>query len=458
MRPWKLHTLIAAAFVASRVAFAYAGVKFDATPLDEYWQYLDRRWLEHDLLRSTFYMHSQPPGFNLLLGAVLKVAPGAFQALFLAMGLAVCLLAFGLMRRMGGGHRLSAGFTLLMMLSPTSVLLENRLFYDLLVQALLVGAAYALIRYLDEDRSIWLLLFCSTVLALSITRSLFHFVWIAAIAAALAKAPRRLVVALGVTTVLAAVPAIKNKIVFDKLTPSTWLGMNFAHVVQGSTSHEVLQRLAASGEISRVSLVRPFSSLAEYPADTRVPSRFEDVPALSVATKASGKPNYNHYGYIAVSDLYLRDALVLLKLRPLTAVRGLGDALDRFMRPGSVEPLVAQNQLAIARYDAFWNRVVLGLIEPGPRKRIYLLLIAGTLISLAFGSWLATRESSSAAVTARFMILTAAFVIIVGNALERDENHRFRTYLAPFLITFLALGATRVRDLWLAKTHRVLNS
>jgi drug/metabolite transporter (DMT)-like permease len=123
-----------------------------------------------------------------------------------------------------------------------------------------------------------------------------------------------------------------------------------------------------------------------------------------------------------------------------------------------VEPLVAQNQLVIARYDAFWNRVVLGLIEPGPRKRIYLLLIAGTLISLAFGSWLATRESSSAAVTARFMILTAAFVIIVGNALERDENHRFRTYLAPFTIAFLALGATRLGESRLAKTRRAENS
>src|SRR5262245_55591035 len=38
------------------------------------WQYLDVEILKNDLLRGVFFLHSQPPLFNLYLGMILKVA------------------------------------------------------------------------------------------------------------------------------------------------------------------------------------------------------------------------------------------------------------------------------------------------------------------------------------------------------------------------------------------------
>ena len=37
-------------------------------------QYLDPLLLKSDLLKSLFYLHSQPPIFNLFLGIVLKLS------------------------------------------------------------------------------------------------------------------------------------------------------------------------------------------------------------------------------------------------------------------------------------------------------------------------------------------------------------------------------------------------
>jgi hypothetical protein len=55
---------LAAFFAAARGAYYLWGIRFDGTPLLWFWQYLDPRLLKGKLLESVFYMHSQPPLFN----------------------------------------------------------------------------------------------------------------------------------------------------------------------------------------------------------------------------------------------------------------------------------------------------------------------------------------------------------------------------------------------------------
>jgi hypothetical protein len=299
-------------------------------------------------------------------------------------------------------------------------------------------------------------LFCLTLLCLSLARSLFHFVWIAALAAILLRhhpRARTLRIALVLTALLAALPALHTKLVFGKLTSSTWLGMNVANVVQQWWLPEDLQAMADRHEISQISLVKPFSPLSSYPVATTVPLAFASIPALAEPSKDSGSPNYNHYAYIAISDAYLSDAWTLLQARPATALRAIGNGFDRFMRPGAVDRHLVANRAAMQRYDAIWNRVAFGLVHPGAKKDLYLLLLVGTILGLGVGAFWATRSTKGQAelasariITARFMMLTAAFVILIGNALERGENHRFRVYLSPFILLFLGLGASVAVD------------
>src|SRR5262245_45155580 len=93
-------------FVFSTVEAIYHafGVRFHASPLNEFWELLDPKLLQTDLVRSIWYLHSQPPLFNLSVGIVLKLAgshaAAAFHLLYLACGFGMYVGLVLLMQRL----------------------------------------------------------------------------------------------------------------------------------------------------------------------------------------------------------------------------------------------------------------------------------------------------------------------------------------------------------------------
>ncbi|HET7523739.1 MAG TPA: hypothetical protein VFJ79_06310, partial [Acidimicrobiales bacterium] len=73
-RRWSWPLGVTTAFVVSRVAYMAAGVRFDASALHPatatqvQWQLLPLGLLRHDLGRSLWNLHSQPPLYNLFCG------------------------------------------------------------------------------------------------------------------------------------------------------------------------------------------------------------------------------------------------------------------------------------------------------------------------------------------------------------------------------------------------------
>jgi hypothetical protein len=61
-------TFIVAVFAVSRCAYLLAGVRFNANESWLSYQLLPPDLLRHDLLRSLYFLHTQPPGFNLIVG------------------------------------------------------------------------------------------------------------------------------------------------------------------------------------------------------------------------------------------------------------------------------------------------------------------------------------------------------------------------------------------------------
>jgi hypothetical protein len=124
--------LLAAAFAISRLVCWASGVRFDIEPLEFYWQYIDPALLRNDFWRSIFYLEQQPPAFNFFLGVALHVAPShpqvVFQAVYLALGLALSLGLFELMDRLGVDRRIALAIALIFTLSPSTILYENLLF------------------------------------------------------------------------------------------------------------------------------------------------------------------------------------------------------------------------------------------------------------------------------------------------------------------------------------------
>src|SRR5438477_6896176 len=81
------------AFAISRVIYFWLGVRFDMTPLASFDQILDPLLLRERLAESLWYLHSQPPAFNLYLGLVLKSCAGFEATAFHVAAMLIGLLA-----------------------------------------------------------------------------------------------------------------------------------------------------------------------------------------------------------------------------------------------------------------------------------------------------------------------------------------------------------------------------
>jgi len=115
-------------FVISRVVFIALGIRFDVSPLNHYIQYIDPELLQHDLLRSLFFLHSQPLLFNLFLGVVLKIFPHsytlAFQVSFLIFGMILFMSLYALMVELNISKKVACILTCLFIINPSTVLYE----------------------------------------------------------------------------------------------------------------------------------------------------------------------------------------------------------------------------------------------------------------------------------------------------------------------------------------------
>jgi hypothetical protein len=69
-------------FAASELLARALGIRFASETFGTLYQYLDPAILRGDLARGLYYLHAQPPLFNLELGVVLKLFPESFPRAF----------------------------------------------------------------------------------------------------------------------------------------------------------------------------------------------------------------------------------------------------------------------------------------------------------------------------------------------------------------------------------------
>ena len=134
--------LMLSIFVISRFILLKVGIGLSLDPLYSYWQYLDPKALENNLLQSIFYLHAQPPFFNLIIGIVLKLFPNSyetvFQNLFYLFSLTIYFSIFQLLYLYGISRKISFLLATLFILSPEAILYENYFFYTWFISSLLI--------------------------------------------------------------------------------------------------------------------------------------------------------------------------------------------------------------------------------------------------------------------------------------------------------------------------------
>ncbi len=454
-------------FLVSRLLFFALGVRFDAAPLADYWQYLDPRLLEDDLLRSLFYLHSQPPLFNLFLGLVLKWSPVApsvvFHVLYMAAGLVCHLATFVLMRWLGVGGATAVAVSTILVVRPSFILFENWLMYDVPVTALICLAAVWLALFVRRGSALYAHALFVTLLLLCATRSLFHLAYFGAVLALLAAATRgdrrlRVLRSAAVPLLLLLLLYLKSFLLFGHPGPSTWLGMNLARIATAAMPAAELARLHQQGELSEAATVTPFSPLERYGPELLCPPRYPGVPALTDRLKSTGYVNYNHEAYIGVSRSYLGDSLWIIRHRPGVYLHGVAKAWYNYFKPQTEISHVSANSERLRGYVAAGARVLYGRLPltfdyGGEAKPIYLFSTLGIPLLVLYAlvrvrrsrlrPLARLRRDPASRLMLAFMALTVIYVALVGNSLEVWENQRFRFYTDPFLAVLFAMAADR---------------
>jgi len=433
-----------AVFVVSRVAYYAAGVRFGIGPRITMIQLLPQHLLQHDLVRSLWYLNAQPPLLNALYGVLLHVPLGrsfVFASVYIAMGLALALTMFALLRELAVPDAAAFWATVVFAVSPMTVLYENWPLYTYPVALLLCVATLCFARFF-RTRALRYAAGCSGALALlALTRATFHLVVVVAACALLfagCSRQQRLAaaVAIGLPCALVAGLYLKNEMLFGDPSASSWLGMNLAHMMFRDQSPE-LRADVASGYLSRQALIVPFVGLDRYGAA----QPHTGVPALDEMTD-DGLPNYNNRAYIAISRQYERDVVRYVRRHPqLYLDRVAAGFRTYFASPADYLALRA-NRSEVLRAVQVENRL-LGqfhdVVPPVPRNpatpawdEIAWLPVLGYAAVVGAGvvlGWRMLRRRSARTVTARTVVFASALVtytMVVSNTVEFGDNNRFR--------------------------------
>ncbi|MGE0452565.1 MAG: hypothetical protein AB7O37_04785 [Vicinamibacteria bacterium] len=465
-RPPLAPLLLAAGFLLARLGYHLLGVRFNASPLDAYWQFVDPFLLRREPIVSILHLHSQPPLFNLLLALALlpgrELAPVVLQVALLACGALLTACVYALQRRLGVPAAIAAATSLAFAASPAFVLHESWLFYALPTAALLALSCLAFAAAAaGSRRGLHLCLWSAALLCL--LRAAFHPLWYAllALALALSSAERRRVAraALGPALLLGCFLA-KNALLFGAPALSSWVGQGLSRLTVERLAPEERSALVGEGRLSEAARAPSFSPPESYPEDMMAAD--PSLPrVLSQQRKSAGAVNYHAIGYLRVSRALLADSLWVIVHRPGVYLSGMVEAWSIYFRSPCAVPFFGiANRRATAGLCEAQDRWLLARRRPGaggarPDSGVCLaiLILSPLLVALAAGGALGRGPLAGRPLPERALLgllaANVAYVAAVGNALEIGENNRFRFETDGLSVVLLGAGIARLCG-WLA--------
>lgn len=468
-------------FIVAQMLYIAAGVRFDALSLDWAWHYLDPELLRTRLLESIWYLHSQPPLFNLFLGVVLKLAPGyeglAFQLVYLGLGLSLYLAVFGVMRSLAVSRSVALLVSTLFMLSPSFVLYEHWLYYTFPIATLLAVSALLLQRLATtgQPRYAWGLFGLLAVLCGM--RSLFHLGYYLVVGAGLLlflpRYRRKLWLAILIPGLCLSLLYVKNFVLFGEFSASSWFGMSLWKISGRQLPHTQVKQWVAEDKLSPVSLIEVYSGPEKYPAHYRSNNPYAHIPALAQLDKSTGAKNLNHFSIIAIASQYRHDAHYVLRHAPQSFLIGVAGASFGYFKTSSDLEFLERNKQQISHMDRLYNYLFYGkipynILDSGlvpitsdkPQFFFLFLLLGLPLLllnglRLALGRRTASRFDRSQRLVIGYLCFNITYVALISSLFEIGENNRIRFSTDPLSIVLLGVAIQEALRVLRRKDRRV---
>jgi len=435
------------------------GNYFDATSFKNLWQLVPYENLTADPFGSVWNLHVQPPLWNLTIGIVGRWSPLpealSFALLMAGFGFIAAVLLCDTLQRVGVAARWAALLTLFVMCAPDVLVNAFEPRYELAVTAGLVAIAWILVRGAESAaRSRWLVALSITATAVTMTRTMYHPIWLALLIGAFAwrwrgaVQRRSLIVSLAIPLVVVGGWMLKNEYIVGRFTLSTWTGMNLQRASIPVLSPADKQTMLAKGELSPVAAVGAFASYDYYlPAVGPCVNKW-DSPVLSRLTRDGpfAIPNFNAGCFLPVFDLARHDAEAAIRAHPEAYFKGRVWSSRRWF---TLEESLASSKSKPARvlHRAYrfaevglpgtlsmdgWSSPLLG-----PTSPIYHFSVLALLCSIAVLVVAVRRRRGSPFSDLHVYIgFLTVWTFASGVLFELGEQPRFRSMIDPLVFAF----------------------
>lgn len=423
------------------------GVNFDAGPLGYYMQYLDPALLQHDLLRSLWYLHAQPPLMDLIPAIALKLCDGHPEGMLMtsyaALGLADLFWLTRALELLAVRRSIKIGILLWLLTYPTFILYANWVYTPHLECSMVCWLLYGLARLfhtrnISFQSGVQVFIPCMMLELLRPQWSvLFFLVMLGMIVWHARSDPHIKSFILGSLTALLPVGLwfCKNYLVFGLFAASSWGGMNLAQMVPVSVPPSTLNILRERGDIS------PFypiafnldkaQSLRDSWEQAGKPVVQAQHPALD-RKKSNGNDNHNYLPYIEATQQDMKDSLAVIAYAPMDYLR----ELQRRMQHVLLLPTSLGTMMPAGMYPL---QAHLKPYQPALSTGSVVFYGACPLFALLLSFW-----PKSLLARHRPLIMIGVFlalmIAITSSAMTYGgESERMRWGMVPFYLMFVAL-------------------
>lgn len=401
-------------------------------------QLLDVELLKYDLWASLWQLHMTPPLYNLYVGVMLKVFPEwflpyAFQALHFGLGLGMVAMVYTILMYLGVGQRIAFVGGLIMIASPILFRFEIIPFYTYPLAFLITLSVFALVRFIESGKRLWLVTFLLVPLVILLMRNFFHiFVYYIPLVAGFCYLVytthrslfKTAVIVSCIFFIIGLAPSIKNQIEYGIFSSSTWQGMQLFSMTR-FVPEDATGMLVREGTVTPLALLPRFENPDIYYEYYHEAPR-TGTPALNALYKSEGGGkfgNFNNWIYVRTAVEYGQNTLAIMSRYPQYFIPRFINSVYIFF--------------GTANYRYFDETDKWLVFEGSPIHKAYqaakyFVLPALFALLFFFVLWRLWKDRNN--LVSLFILFNLLYVFGVANVVELGENQTARVPADPLII------------------------
>lgn len=421
--------------------------------------------LQHDFWESFLYLHNQPPLFSVFGLALNWLADGAIREgmyiVYVILSLLMCVMSFSMLLHLTQNKTFAFYTSLLLALNPAYILYQAFALYTLLCAFFVLACAFCLLQYQrrPQARFLWLFMLCLNLLIL--TRSVYHIFILAPalllVALLAGRDARRLLVGCLLICLLSLTWYGKNLMATGSFSASSYLGMNLWKIARSDYDANELVELYKGGVLTSRLVIWHFVFLS--------PSAYPGYEPQDSGVRITSGDNSNNIVYLELQDLYLENALRLIRHDPGRYLKGALRAYGYYSCPSStwdslgvnLDEISASHQALSVRLFHMQGLAQRSGLPPEPFGVCSNLYFIMPLLALGCPLYLLWRcrlrwscwvHSIRREATLAFIWASVTYTAVITSLGETYENARYKFMIEiPLFIAIAVIGYRLLRVL-----------